>query len=87
MQSIYELFFKSLWQVLMYAKQELQYRQGDNKTIRGVDMMQINNSADENYPLICTEKSYSDLPQYHFSLLQSTRNNRRRHHRLRNSNG
>lgn len=52
MQIIYELFFKSLWQVLMYIKQELEYSQSNNKIIRRREMMSINKLTSTNYPLI-----------------------------------
>lgn len=62
MQIIYELFFKSLWQVLLYVKQELEDRQSVHKTISGVP---INNSASANYPLICKKRNYSEIFETH----------------------
>jgi len=78
MQIIYELFFKSLWQILIYIKQELKYRQRDHKTLSSMNMISINNSASKYYPLICKKKNSSEeLSRYHFSLLER-RNQRRR---------
>jgi hypothetical protein len=72
MQIIYELLFKSLWQVLMYVKQELQYNRSDNKTISNMDMISINNSASTNYSLMCKKKNNSvELSRYHLSLLEA----------------
>jgi hypothetical protein len=72
MQIIYELLFKSLWQVLMYVKQELQHNRSDNKTISNMDMISINNSASTNYSLMCKKKNNSvELSRYHLSLLEA----------------
>ncbi|CAF3890792.1 unnamed protein product [Rotaria sordida] len=85
MQIIYELFFKSLWQILMYVKQELQYDSSCNQTSSScMDTISINKSTMENYSLISKNKNYSDLSRYHLPLFETR--NHRRHCRLRRSN-
>ena len=59
MQSIYDLFFKSLWQVLLFNKEDLYYLQNENHTI---DIMSLNNSAGE-----ISRK----LPRHHHRLQKS----------------
>jgi len=67
MEIIYELFFKSLWQIFMYVKQELQC---DNKIISSRDRMSINKSTSKNYPLICNKRKYPELSRekYHMNM-------------------
>jgi leucyl-tRNA synthetase len=72
MHIIYELLFKSFWQILMYVKQELQYNRSDNKTISNMGMISVNNSASTNYSLMCKKKNNSvELSRYHLSLLEA----------------
>jgi hypothetical protein len=58
MEIIYELFFKSLWQILMYVKQELQC---DNKIISSRDRMSISKSTSKNSSLICNKRKYPEV--------------------------
>ncbi|CAF2112943.1 unnamed protein product [Rotaria magnacalcarata] len=85
MQIIYELFFKSLWQIFMYLKQEIQYDRSRHQTCNHrVDMVSINKSTMNNYSLTSKKRNYSDLSRYHLRLNEAR--NRERHRRLPRNN-
>jgi hypothetical protein len=60
-QSIYEILFKSLWQVLLFTKEDVYYNQNENHTMNSIDIMSINNSAGQNY----SKKIPRKLPRHH----------------------
>ncbi|CAF3630940.1 unnamed protein product [Adineta steineri] len=77
-QIIYELFFKTLWQILVYIKQEIQYTQSVNKGIDSWDMSSINNSSSNNYSLVSKKRKYTNLSKRyipcHYSLFNQNMN-------------
>ncbi|CAF4317866.1 unnamed protein product [Rotaria socialis] len=84
MQIIYELFFKSLWQIFIYLKQEMQYNRSHNHTCNRVDMVSINKSTMNNSSLISKKRNYSDSSRYHWRLNEAR--NRESHRRLPRNN-
>ena len=52
-----KFFFISLWQVLLFTKEELHYTQYE--TINSLDVLSMNNSAGQNY----SKKFYRELPR------------------------
>jgi len=70
-----KFFFKSLWQILLFTKEELHYNPND--PINSIDILSMNNSADEIY----SKKMYQELPRHHLSKIQ-TNNQRKYRHRL-----
>ncbi|CAF4556609.1 unnamed protein product [Rotaria sp. Silwood1] len=79
---IYELFFITLWQVLLFAKDEIHNSQGDTmKTNTSLDVMSLNNSAKENY----SEKIYRKLPRHHLSMIETNNQEKYQHQLLKNN--
>lgn len=80
-QIIYDLFFKSFWQILIYVKQELQERKSDNHMTNCHEMRSFNTSRSNNYPMNHTLRTHdwSSLDVYHRSIssLQEIKDNRR----------
>ncbi|CAF1394358.1 unnamed protein product [Adineta ricciae] len=85
-QIIYDLFFKSFWQILIYVKRELQERKSDNHMSNCYGMKSFNTSRSNNYPLTGEKRvnhtlrihDSSSLDIYHRSIssLQETNDNR-----------
>ena len=85
-QIIYDLFFKSFWQILIYVKRELQERKSDNHMTNCYGMKSFNTSRSNNYPLTGEKRmnhtlrihNWSSLDIYHRSIcsLQETNDGR-----------
>ncbi|UJR08503.1 hypothetical protein I4U23_012769 [Adineta vaga] len=67
-QMIYELFFKSFWQILIYVKQELQDRRRNANCQK---MRSFNKSISNNHPLSHRKRTYHGLIERYLSSLDA----------------